>query len=65
MKKLNVTVCYTMIGNSSIMVPDDMTIDEAIKYAKDHMNEIPLPSNGEYVCDSDELDEENRTFICY
>ena len=56
------TVYYTMIGNSSIMVPDNMTIDEAIKYAKDHMNEIPLPSNGEYVCDSDELDEENCDF---
>ena len=39
----------------------DMTIEEAIKYAKEHLNEIPC-GELEYISDSDELDEENFDF---
>ena len=38
-----------------------MTIEEAIKYAKEHLNEIPC-GELEYISDSDELDEENCDF---
>ncbi len=61
MKTLNVTVQCMAIYNSSIEVPDDMTFEEAIEYAKNHLNEIPL-GELEYVDDSDELDEENCDF---
>lgn len=62
MKTLNVTIFYTMVGESSIMVPDNLSLEEAIQYAKDHIDDIPTPLHGEYVCDSDELDEENCDF---
>ena len=53
MKKLNVTVTCMAVYNSSIEVPDGMTLEEAIEYAKEHINDIS---------DSDELDEENCDF---
>ena len=40
---------------------DTFTIDEAIKYAKEHITKIPLGTL-EYITDSDELDEENCEF---
>lgn len=61
MKTLNVTVNCMAVYNSSIKVPDGMTLDEAIEYAKEHINEIPL-GEMEYVSDSDVLDEENCDF---
>lgn len=61
MKRLNVTVQCMAVYNSSIEVPDDMTIEEAIKYAREHLNEIPC-GKLEYISDSDELDEENCDF---
>lgn len=61
MKKLNVRVWCTCGYNSSIGVPDEMTLDEAIKYAKEHIGDIPL---GElfYIPESDELIEEACEF---
>ena len=44
-----------------IDVPDEMGIDEAIEYAKAHLDEAPLGTL-EYVRDSDILDEENCDF---
>ena len=61
MKRLNVTVQCMAIYNSSIEVPDDMTLEEAIEYAKEHLDEIPC-GELEYISDSDELDEENCDF---
>lgn len=61
MKRLNVTVTCMAVYNSAIEVPDNMTIDEAIEYAKEHINEIPI-GELEYISDSDELDEENCDF---
>ena len=61
MKRLNVTVQCMAVQNSGIEVPHDMTIEEAIKYAKEHLNEIPC-GELEYISDSDELDEENCDF---
>ena len=61
MKKLNVTVQCMAVYNSSIEVPDYMTLEEAIEYAKGHLDEIPC-GELEYVSDSDELDEENCDF---
>lgn len=60
MKTLNVTVNCLGVYNSSIQVPDDMTIDEAIKYASEHLNLIPM-GQAEWVGDAN-LDEENCDF---
>lgn len=60
MKTLNVTVNCLGVYNSSIQVPDDMTIDEAIKYASKHLDLIPM-GQVEWVGDSN-LDEDNCDF---
>lgn len=61
MKRLNVTIQCMAVYNSSIEVPEGMTLEEAIEYAKNHLNEIPLEEL-EYVADSDVLDEDNCDF---
>lgn len=60
MKTLNVTVNCLGVYNSSIQVPDDMTIDEAIKYASEHLDLIPM-GQVEWVGDAN-FDEENCDF---
>ena len=60
MKTLNVTVNCLGVYNSSIQVPDDMTIEEAIKYASEHLDLIPM-GQVEWVGDTN-LDEENCDF---
>lgn len=62
MKRLDITVNCMAVYNSFIDVPDDMNIDEAIKYAKEHLSDVPIPEGLEWVPDSDELDEENCEF---
>jgi hypothetical protein len=62
MKILNVTVMCQAYYNSYIEVPDGMTFDEAIEYAKEHIEDIPINSPLEYVPCSDELDVENCDF---
>lgn len=62
MKILNVTVVCQAYYNSYIEVPDDMTFDEAIEYAKEHIEDIPINSPLEYISDSDELDVDNCDF---
>lgn len=64
MKQLNVSIVYEMVGMSSIMVPDELSLEEAIEYAKEHISEIPTPNRNEsdWICDSDEVDEENCDF---
>lgn len=61
-KKFNVTYQYSQIGTVTIYVPEEMTLKEAIEYARDNIDEIPLPTNGEYIQDSDIIDEENCDF---
>mgnify|MGYP006912266915 FL=1 len=60
MKTLNVTVNCIGVYNSSIQVPDEMTIDEAIKYASNHLDLIPM-GEVEWVGDVN-LDEDNCDF---
>ena len=61
MKRLHLTIQCMAIYESGIDVPDEMTIEEAIEYAKQHLNEVPL-GRLEYVNDSDVLDEDNCDF---
>ena len=61
MKRLNVTVTCMALYCSGIDVPDEMTLEEAIEYAKKHIDEIPI-GELEWISDSDEIDEENCDF---
>lgn len=61
MKKLNVTVQCMAVYNSTIEVPEDMSLEDALDYAEAHLDEIPLGAL-EYVRDSDQLDRENCDF---
>ena len=60
-KRLNVTCTCIAVYHSSVIVPVELTLEEAIEYANDHLAEIPL-GELEYVADSDTLDEENCEF---
>lgn len=60
-KRLNVTVTCMAVYNSGIDVPENMTLEEAIQYAKEHIGEINIGPL-EYISDSDQLDEENCDF---
>lgn len=61
MKRLNVTATCMTVYCSGIDVPDEMTLEEAIEYAKKHIDEIPI-GELEWISDSDEIDEENCDF---
>lgn len=60
-RRLNVTIACQAVYSSSIDVPADLSLEDALKYAKEHISEIPLTSL-EYIPDSDVLDEENCDF---
>ena len=57
------TVQCLAVYNSSIDVPDGLSFEDALRYAKEHIDEIPLGAL-EYVSGSDELDEENCDLEC-
>lgn len=50
-----------MQEHSSKLENYGMALEEAVDYAKDHLDEIPC-GELEYISDSDELDEENCDF---
>lgn len=58
MKTLYMCINCQAYYEAEIQVPDDMTLDEAIEYAQEHLDEIPL-GDLEYVPYSDELDVGN------
>ena len=62
MKTLNVTIVCQAVYNSHINVPDEMTLEEAIEYAKNHLDECNIETELEYISDSDVLDEGNCDF---
>ena len=61
MKKLNVTIICKACYNGIIEVPDGMTLEEAIEFARQNLDSVPL-GELEYIPCSDELDEENCDF---
>lgn len=61
-KKLIASCTCTVAYTGAIDVPEDYTLEQAIGYAREHIDEIPIESNLEYIGDTDELDEENCSF---
>ena len=50
MRKLNVTVQCMAVYNSSIMVPRELTFEEAIKYAKEHIDDFDEEEDTDSDC---------------
>ena len=50
-----VPVVWSMMG---YVLVDADSPEEAIEYAKEHKDDLPLPANAQYLEDSFEIDEE-------
>lgn len=58
-----IAACTCMVSyTGTIEVPADYTLEQAIEYAREHIREIPIASDLEYIGDSDELVDENCSF---
>lgn len=62
MRRLDLTICCQAYYNSHLMVPKNLSIEEALDYAEEHLDEANIETPLEYVRDSDELDRENCDF---
>lgn len=60
-RKFSVTCTCMATYTSSIEVPANFSFEEAVEYAKEHIDEISIGELN-YISDSDELDEENCSF---
>jgi hypothetical protein len=63
MKKLRISMVYSMVGDVFIEVPDEFTLEQAVMFANDHVDNISLPDNADYLVDSDSFDEETAEFV--
>lgn len=59
-KPFNVTVGVLVYGTVTVSVPERATLEQAIQWAKDNINEIPIPNNldGKII----EIDDDNCDF---
>ena len=49
---------WQVYGTQTVNVPINLNEKEALEYVKKHWDEISLPE-GDYVCGSDEIDEDS------
>lgn len=61
MKRLNLTVNCQAVYNSSILVPANLNFDEAIAYAYQRLDQVPV-GHLEYIGGSETLDTDNCDF---
>lgn len=59
-KRLHITMSYVYVGDVSIDLPEEILegseeekLQVAFDYAKQHIDEIPVAENAEYISDSD------------
>lgn len=59
-KPFNITVGVLVYGTVTENIPEDMTIEQAIQWAKDNIDQIAIPDNldGKII----EIDEDNCDF---
>ena len=63
-KRLHISMAYTYVGDTGIDIPLELiegkTEEEqykiAYQYAQEHIGEIPVADNAEYIPDSDNFD---------
>lgn len=68
--KLNISMGYTFVGNTGIDIPIELLegktesekYDIAYNYARDHIDEIPVAKNAEYIENSDQFDIDDIEF---
>ena len=69
-KRLNISMAYTFVGTTGIDIPVSLLAGKsegeqyeiAYEYAKDHIDEIPVAHDAEYVPDSDQFDIDDIDF---
>ena len=69
-KRLHIGMAYTYVGDTGIDIPMELlkgkTEEEqlkiACKYAQEHIDEIPVATNAEYLSDSDEFERDDIDF---
>lgn len=69
-KRLHISMAYTFVGDTGIDIPVDLLkgkteeeqYDIAYAYAKDHIDEIPVAANAEYLDYSDDFERDDIDF---
>ena len=69
-KRLHISMAYTFVGDTGIDIPvellegktEEEQYDIAFAYAKDHIDEIPVANNAEYISYSDNFEREDIDF---
>ena len=69
-KRLHIAMAYTFVGDTGIDIPVDLLkgkteeeqLEIAFKYAQDHIDEIPVAENAEYIAYSDNFEREDIDF---
>lgn len=69
-KRLHIAMTYTYVGNTGIDIPVDLLkgkteeeqYDIAYAYAKNHIDDIPVAANAEYIAYSDDFDRVDIDF---
>lgn len=70
-RRLHISMAYTFVGDTEIEVPEtvltnkpeDEQLKAAYEYAMDHIDEIPVAANAEYIPGSDRFEEEDINFV--
>lgn len=63
-KRLHITMAYTFVGDTGIDIPmellegktEEEQYDIAFLYAQEHIDEIPVAANAEYISNSDNFE---------
>ena len=60
MTRVKFLMFWTSCGLAEFKVPDEICddADKIFNYLKEHIHEINIPDDSEYVSESDEIDEE-------
>lgn len=69
-KRLHISMTYTFVGDTGIDIPiellegktEEEQYDIAFAYAQDHIDEIPVADNAEYISYSDNFEREDIDF---
>lgn len=69
-KRLHIAMAYTYVGDTGIDIPiellknktEDEQLEIAYQYAQEHIDDIPVASNAEYIAYSDEFELEDCDF---
>ena len=71
MKKLHISMSYIFVGDVEVDIPvellkgksDEEQLQIAEKYVRDHISEIPVAENAEYIADSDDFESEDINWV--